>query len=112
MTAGNKRPQQDIHRSTFYNWLQRYRDAGVDGLTDMKPVTDSKCCQIPAVHHTAFIDLALADASSLKNLTPADMFFKRGQEILEQREKTKLVTWAMRRRMHHDNQARQSTRMS
>ena len=33
MTASNKRPQQDIHRSTFYNWLQRYRDAGVDGST-------------------------------------------------------------------------------
>ena len=49
----------DIHRSTFYNWLQRYRDEGVDGLYDMKPVTDSAWNKIPAVHRTAIVDLAL-----------------------------------------------------
>ena len=27
----------DIHRSTFYHWLQRYQDNGVDGLEDRKP---------------------------------------------------------------------------
>ena len=27
----------DIHKSTFYNWLQRYQDGGVDGLEDRKP---------------------------------------------------------------------------
>jgi len=27
----------DIHRSTFYNWLHRYRDNGIDGLEDRKP---------------------------------------------------------------------------
>jgi len=51
----------DIHRSTFYNWLQRYRDEGVDGLNDMKPVIDSTWNKIPAVHRTAIIDLALAE---------------------------------------------------
>ena len=51
----------DIHRSTFYSWLQRYRDKGVDGLNDMKPVTDSAWNKIPAVHRTAIIDMALAD---------------------------------------------------
>jgi transposase InsO family protein len=51
----------DIHRSTFYNWLQRYRDEGVDGLNDMKPVTDSAWNKIPAMHRTAIIDLALAE---------------------------------------------------
>jgi transposase InsO family protein len=51
----------DIHRSTFYNWLQRYRDEGVDGLNDMKPVTDSAWNKIPAVHRTAIVDLALAE---------------------------------------------------
>ena len=49
----------DIHRSTFYNWLQRYRDEGVDGLNDMKPGTDSAWNKIPAVHRTAIVDLAL-----------------------------------------------------
>jgi transposase InsO family protein len=51
----------DIHRSTFYNWLQRYRDEGVDGLNDMKPVTDSAWNKIPAVHRIAIIDMALAE---------------------------------------------------
>ena len=51
----------DIHRSTFYNWLQRYRDEGVDGLNDMKPVTDSAWNKIPAVHRTAIVGLALAE---------------------------------------------------
>jgi transposase InsO family protein len=50
----------DIHRSTFYNWLQRYRDKGVDGLNDMKPVTDSAWNKVPALHRTAIIDMALA----------------------------------------------------
>jgi len=27
----------DIHRSTFYHWLLRYQDNGVDGLEDRKP---------------------------------------------------------------------------
>ena len=41
---------------------------------------------------------------SLNNLTPADVFYGRGQEILEQRELIKQNTLAMRRRMHYDNQ--------
>jgi putative transposase len=51
----------DIHKSTFYNWLKRYRDSGVDGLKDSKPVTDSSWNKIPAVHCTAILDLALAE---------------------------------------------------
>ncbi len=50
----------DIHKSTFYNWLKRYRDDGVDGLEDIKPVVDPVWNKIPAVHRTAIIDLALA----------------------------------------------------
>jgi putative transposase len=42
---------------------------------------------------------------SLKNLTPANAFYGRGQEILDHREKIKLATLAMRRKMHYDNQA-------
>ena len=40
---------------------------------------------------------------SLDNLTPADVFYGRGQAILDQREKIKLNTLAMRRKMHYDN---------
>ena len=41
----------------------------------------------------------------LKNLTPADVFYGCGQEILDQREKIKLTTLEMRMKMHYDNQA-------
>jgi transposase InsO family protein len=40
---------------------------------------------------------------SLENLTPADVFYGRGQAILDEREKIKLNTLAMRRKMHYDN---------
>ena len=42
---------------------------------------------------------------SLKNLTPADVFYGRGQEIPDQREKIKLTTLEMRMEMHYDNRA-------
>ena len=41
---------------------------------------------------------------SLNNLTPADVFYGRGQKILEQRALIKQNTLAMRRRMHYDKQ--------
>jgi transposase InsO family protein len=51
----------DIHKSTFYNWLKRYRDDGVDGLEDIKPVVDFVWNKIPVMHRTAIVDLALAE---------------------------------------------------
>ena len=49
----------DIHRSTFYNWLQRYQDNGVDGLEDRKPTPSVAWNQIPLDHRAAIIELAL-----------------------------------------------------
>jgi putative transposase len=49
---------------------------------------------------------------SLDYLTPADVFYGRGQAILEQRHMIKRATLATRRRMHCANQARHLTRMS
>ena len=49
---------------------------------------------------------------SLKNLTPADVFYGRGQSILDQREKIKLRTLAMRRQMYYINQAKSLNLMS
>ncbi len=40
---------------------------------------------------------------SLNNLTPADVYYGRGREILDEREKIKLNTLSMRRKMHYDN---------
>ena len=49
----------DIHRSTFYHWLQRYQDNGVDGLEDRKPTPTVAWNQIPLDHRDAIIELAL-----------------------------------------------------
>jgi putative transposase len=49
---------------------------------------------------------------SLNNLTPADVFYGRGAEILEQRERIKQNTLAMRRQMHYDRQRNHLTQMS
>ena len=48
---------------------------------------------------------------SLSNLTPADVYFGRGQTILTRREKTKLKTIELRRRLHHQTAASTSTQM-
>ena len=39
---------------------------------------------------------------SLNKLTPADVYYGRGQEILDQRAASKLNTLARRRKMHYD----------
>ena len=49
---------------------------------------------------------------SLDNLTPADVYYGRGGEILEQREKIKLNTLAMRRQLHYDRQSKLVNQMS
>lgn len=49
---------------------------------------------------------------SLNNLTPADVFYGRGKQILEQRELVKRNTLAMRRKMHYDRKVNQLTAMS
>jgi len=46
---------------------------------------------------------------SLDNLTPADVFYGRGEEILKQRELIKQNTLAMRKQMHYANQQRHLT---
>jgi putative transposase len=48
---------------------------------------------------------------SLNNLTPADMYFGRGQTILTRRENIKLKTIELRRRLHHQTAALTSTQM-
>jgi transposase len=49
----------NIHRSTFYNWLHRFQDNGIDGLEDRKPRPTMAWNQIPLEHRDAIIELAL-----------------------------------------------------
>ena len=51
--------QLDINKSTFYNWLHRYQEHGIDGLEDRKPTPTVAWNQIPDDHRNAIIDLAL-----------------------------------------------------
>ena len=44
------------------------------------------------------------DHESLDNLTPADVFYGRGQQILNKRENIKLKTLALRKQMHYRKQ--------
>jgi len=44
---------------------------------------------------------------SLENLTPADVYYGRGQTILNRRERIKLKTLAMRKQTHYANRANQ-----
>jgi putative transposase len=45
----------------------------------------------------------------LNNLTPADVFYGRGEGILEPRELVKQNTLAMRKQMHYANQRKPLT---
>lgn len=50
----------DIRRSTFYAWLKRYQDGGIDALEDRKPVPRSAWNKVPQEELDAVMDLALA----------------------------------------------------
>ena len=49
----------DIGKSTFYNWLKRYVEDGIDGLEDKKPSMVSAWNKVPQAHRDAVIELAL-----------------------------------------------------
>ena len=49
----------DIHKSTFYNWLKRYHENGMDGLEDRKPLPQAVWNRIADEHREAIVDLAL-----------------------------------------------------
>jgi putative transposase len=49
---------------------------------------------------------------SLNNLTPADVYFGRGQSILTRRRTIKRKTIELRRRLHHQSAAATSTQVS
>jgi len=49
----------DIRRSTFYNWLKRYHENGIDGLEDKKPAPEVVWNKIPQAHQDAIVEAAL-----------------------------------------------------
>lgn len=49
----------DIHKSTFYNWLKRYQESGINGLEDRKPIPRQVWNKLPQYQQTEIIKLAL-----------------------------------------------------
>ena len=49
----------DIHKSTFYNWLKRFYDKGVEGLEDKKPAPKTVWNKISDEHYSDMLKLAL-----------------------------------------------------
>ncbi|SFL42489.1 Transposase [Nitrosomonas aestuarii] len=48
-----------IRKSTFYGWLKRYHECGVDGLEDRKPSPGLVWNKLPEDQQAAIIELAL-----------------------------------------------------
>ena len=59
----------DIHKSTFYNWLKRYEENGIDGLEDKKPIPHAVWNKITEDHCEAVIELALEQARFITQRT-------------------------------------------
>ena len=51
--------QLGIRRSTFYGWLKRYQEGGMEALEDRKPCPPSPWNKLPATQQDALVDLAL-----------------------------------------------------
>lgn len=52
-----------ISKSTYYNWLKRYYEQGVEGLEDKKPTALSSWNRIPDQHRDALVELALEETT-------------------------------------------------
>lgn len=48
-----------IHKSTFYNWLKRYDECGIERLVAKKPIPQTVWNKITEDHCDAVIELAL-----------------------------------------------------
>ena len=51
----------DIRPSTYYNWLKRYYEGGVDALADNQPRVQAVWNQVPDEHREAIVNLALEE---------------------------------------------------
>ena len=59
-----------------------------------------------------FVWIQFVLAAEFRNLTPADVFYGRDQDILEQRQQIKHNTMSMRRKMVYDNRNNLTNLMS
>ena len=62
----------DINKSTFYNWLGRYRCGGREALSDRCPGPNRAWNKLPETNQTAVVDLSLAEPE----LSPRELAVK------------------------------------
>ena len=62
----------DINKSTFYNWLGRYRCGGDEALSDKHPKPSRVWNKLPESKQTAVVDLALSEPE----LSPRELAVK------------------------------------
>jgi len=72
LPVGQTLRRLDINKSTFYNWLQRYRCAGDEALTDKHPGPNRPWNQPPESRQIAVVDLALSEPE----LSPRELAVK------------------------------------
>ncbi len=72
LPVGQTLRRLDINKSTFYNWLQRYRCAGDEALTDKHPGPNRPWNQLPESRQIAVVDLALSEPE----LSPRELAVK------------------------------------
>ena len=101
-----------LSRSTFYRWQRRYRDQGEAGLVDRKPEPGAVWNRLRPQEQAvigpeelrrtmqAFIEHYNYHRyhEAIGNVTPADVYYGRREEILRRREEQKQRTIAERLR--------------
>ena len=62
----------DISKSTYYNWLQRYAEGGLEALLDKRPKPAYVWNKLPVERQTSIVDLALKQST----LSPRELAVK------------------------------------
>ena len=96
--SGN-RPQllSDIGPSYISGELSAYLEDKGMSHTRGRPYHPQTQGKIECLHRT------MKNQILLNNLTPTDVFYGRGQKILDERQAIKLNTLVIRRKMHYDH---------
>jgi len=75
--------EMGIHKSTFYNWYERYLEWGYDGLAPKKRAQNSQWNRIPDYRRQEVVELALEQTELSSRELAFDITDNRGWSICE-----------------------------
>jgi transposase InsO family protein len=75
--------EMGIHKSTFYNWYERYLEGGYDGLAPKKRAQNSQWNRIPDYRRQEVVELALEQTELSSRELAFDITDNRGWSICE-----------------------------